>query len=163
MSQSPPCDCQGRGWKTKKNVIRNPPCDEIRGISDGVGSYTDVTLFDESDSLGAAECMKDDWTRLTHRADGFRHLRHTHENGQSSSTERGNCESVVDVADLGHRVQHSHVVQLRQQLPLHAGSERVLCWEQREPVGECAQGPTELVVPGARSARNDERRVAYLW
>ena len=75
-----------------------------------------------------------------YRADCLRHLGHAHDDGEAPPAEGRDGELVLDVAQLGGRVEHAHVVKLGQQLPFHFRAERVLCWEHREAVGERAEG-----------------------
>lgn len=83
----------------------------------------------------------------THGADGLGHLGHAHEDGEAAAAEGGDGELVLDVGELGGGVEHAHVVELGEQLALHARAERVLRGEQRDAVREGAQRAAELVVP----------------
>jgi len=52
--------------------------------------------------------------KATHRTDRLGHLGHHHDYREPSSTKSGNCELIVDVAELCLGVEDTHVVQLRQ-------------------------------------------------
>ena len=97
-------------------------------------------------------------TRRTNRADCLSHFAHHHNHGESAAAERRDSQLVLDVAQLGGRVEHAHVVKLGQQLPFHFCAERVLCWEHGEAVGERAEGAAQFVVPAQGRTREGIRK-----
>lgn len=70
------------------------------------------------------------WKACTHGANGLGHLAHAHHDGETTTAEGSDGELVLDVAELGGGVEHAHVVELGEQLGLHACAEGVLCGEQ---------------------------------
>lgn len=84
--------------------------------------------------------------RCTHRADGLGHLGHAHDDGKTTATKGGDGELVVDVAELGGRVEHAHVVEFGQKLGLHLGAERILGRKTGQTVGILSEGAAQLVV-----------------
>ena len=82
----------------------------------------------------------------THGADCLCHLEHAHDDGETPATKGSDCELVVDVAELGGCCEDTHVVQLGEELALHACAGRVLSGEERESVCILTQGATKFVV-----------------
>lgn len=83
---------------------------EIQGDRNHVRVSTSSTRADENE---------------TYRADRLRHLRHAHHDREPAAAEGRDGELVLNVARLRGGVEHAHVVELREQLGLHACAEGV--------------------------------------
>ena len=112
--------------------MASAPRYQKRRICDCIRTDTDVTLFDKLDSLHDASDFfgRVEPCRDTHRRDSLCHFAHAHKDGQTASAEGRDGKLVLDVAELGGRVEHAHVVELGEQLGLHASPKRVLRWQE---------------------------------
>lgn len=128
--------CQKDTYRNQKWKRRSPG-DQVCWVSDSVRANTDVTLFDELDSLkwGLAKKLgqtkqevsgqADEMDRRlgmskisfskkdvkTHRADRLCHLRHAHKHREASPTKGSDCKFVFNIAQFCRRVQDTHIVE----------------------------------------------------
>ena len=101
---------------------------------------------------------------MTYCADSFGHFGHAHEHCESPSAEGGDGDLVLDVAEFCGGAEDGHVVELGEQLALHASSEGILGWEKGYAVCIGAQRAAELVVPGLDEERGGAGgKTAHLW
>lgn len=108
-------------WKVeqpgRKEALFYSPRHQVCRVSDGVRTNADVALFDELGCLGRLLSRPRGKRRRgggTHRANGFGHLGHAHEYGQTSPTKGGDGEFIFNVTQFGGRCQDAHIVQFRQ-------------------------------------------------
>ena len=126
------------------------PRNAERRVSNRVRPDADVPLLDERHrlhpSFASAIILLSSSTKATHRADGLRHLRRAHHDGEPPPAERGDGELVLDVAELGGGVEDAEVVELGEELGFCACAEGVRGREEGEAVGEGAERAAEFVV-----------------
>ena len=90
---------------------------------------------------------------MTYGADSFGHLGHAHEDCEAASAKGGYGDLVFDVAEFCGGAEDAHVVELGEQLALHACSEGIPGGQEGDPVGVGAQRAAEPVVPGEGEVR----------